>query len=87
MQYQVRLKAGRDLTEVDRVRGNALCGADGRGMWFDRLQDAKAAAIAAGAFCVIDSENLDAVWVNPQYESRRIGLLRKKLTAALMPKE
>lgn len=92
MQYQVRLKDPKDFTNEDYVSGNALCeirfGNIKYGIWFDTLEEAKEVCIKHGAYGIIDYDNGDYVWKNPNYKSktdRSIEGLRKYLGEILLP--
>ena len=83
------MKAHYDLTEADRLKGNALCEErDGRryGIWFDTIEEAQTACIAHGAYCIIDDDLCEPVWHNPNYQSESFEKLRKKLGRILLPR-
>ena len=90
MQYQVKLKAPYDMTEKDYTEGNALCeerfGGIKYGIWFDTLEEAKTACIQHGAYGIIDNEEFEYIWMNPEYKSKSFENLRKYLGKILLPR-
>ena len=93
MEYQVILKASRDMTEADYCHcGNCLCEVRNGikyGIWFSSLEEAKEACIKHKAYAIIDDDMYEYVWKNPDYESERdkksFEELRKKLGKILLP--
>lgn len=89
MQYQVILKAPRDMTETDYLNGgNTLCeevNGIKYGIWFTSLEEAKTACIQHKAYGIIDYDMFDYVWKNPNYQSDSIKELRKYLGKILLP--
>lgn len=66
-QYAVKLVAPIHMTEMDYAKGIMLTDKRGWAIWFDSLDEAKTACVKAGGYCVIDSEELEDVWFNPNY--------------------
>lgn len=88
MEYQVVLKAPHDMMETDYASGIALCEERNGykyGIWFSSLEEAKNACTEHKGYAVIDSEELDCVWHNPNYKSNSIIGLQKYLGKILLP--
>lgn len=89
MQYQVKLKAPRDMREADYLQGrDTLCerknGKD-YGIWFDSLEEAKEACIQHDGYGIIDDDLFEYVWYNPNYQSKSIEDLARYLGKILLP--
>lgn len=89
MEYQVVLKAPKDMTEADYSHGkNILCeerNGHEYGIWFSSLDEAKKACIQHNGYGIIDSELLEYVWHNPNYQSKSIKELQRYLGKILLP--
>ena len=88
MEYAIILKASYDMTEKDYASGNMLCRIKNGikyGAWFDSLEKAKEACIKHKAYGIIESESLDYIWYNPNYQSEAIKKLAKELGRILLP--
>lgn len=89
MEYAVKLKAPYDMTEFDFAKGNILCEEKNGiryGVWFEYLTDAHNACIEHNGYGIIEGENLDIIWINPDYKSEGIKNLAKELGRKLLPK-
>lgn len=88
MEYAVELKAAHDMTKTDYARGNMLCEEKNGiryGIWFDSLEEAKSACIQHKGYGIIEGENLEFVWYNPNYQSEAIKKLARELGRILLP--
>ena len=89
MKYQVILKAPRDMVEADYRNGaNTLCeeiNGYKYGIWFDSIDEAKEACIQHNGFGIIDDEELEYVWNNPEYKSESSTRMRQHLGKILLP--
>ena len=88
MEYAVDLKAPHDMTETDYARGTFLCETKNGiryGIWFESLEEAKAACIKNNGYGIIEGENLEFVWYNPNYQSEAIKNLARQLGKMLLP--
>lgn len=92
MKYQVKLKNPKDFVEADYSKPNTLCemrfGNIPYGILFDSLEEAKEACIKHEAYGIIDDEEYDYVWYNPNYKSKEdksFEELRRYLGKILLP--
>lgn len=87
MEYQVILKAPKDMTEADYGKNTLAKEKNGirYGIWFKTLEEAKTECIKHNAYGIIDDELLEYVWYNPNYKSKSFEELRKYLGKILLP--
>lgn len=88
MEYQVQLKSPHDFTsDADYINGHVLCDENKFGIWFKSLEEAKTACIKHNGYGVYDSEELEYVWINPNYQSEGIKKLSQFLGKKLLPRK
>lgn len=86
MAYNIRLKAREDFTKDADFLNNGHTDENGRGVWFDSLEDAKEECKRIGAYSIIDDEFCEPVWYNPDYKSESFERMKKFLSEKLMPR-